>query len=146
MEIGQRIRDYLKQAKAMQLATARDNKPANATVYYVSDDDLNLYWISTLDKRHSRHIEHNPRVAVAISVKETEPTVGIQLEGKAERITNPQELRSAAELYHAKYHHDPKFVEDFSADKRKHKFYKFTPEKIWLNEGLKLKEWVPDAQ
>ncbi len=127
----------------MQLATVNGDQPANATVYYVNDDDLNLYWISTTDKHHSRNISKNPKVAVAISVQESEPTVGIQIEGVASRITDPAELRGSAELYHAKFHHDPKFVEDFTADKRKHKFYKLIPQKIWLNRGLKLTEWKP---
>ena len=120
------IKDYLKEAKLMQVATARKNKPWVATVWYVHDEDMNLYFISRRKRRHSLEIKANPNVAGAI-VKphykgSGEKVIGLQFEGLAKEATGEQ-LETARKLYMEKYENaenipieklkDPKFMVTF---------------------------------
>jgi len=59
-----------------------------ADVVFVHDDDLNIYWLSAPDCRHSKAILENNNVAGTItnSTKSKEPNFGIQFSGKAERL------------------------------------------------------------
>lgn len=98
--------EYLREAKLMQVATAKDNKPWAATVWYVHDDKLNLYFISRKSRRHSLEIKETPNVAGAITVPHTigsgEKVRGLQFEGVAEECSG-KDLEKARELYLAKY-------------------------------------------
>jgi acyl-CoA reductase-like NAD-dependent aldehyde dehydrogenase len=49
--------DILKDIKLMQLATVRDKKPWMCNVWYVMDEDHNVYWISRETRRHSLEIK-----------------------------------------------------------------------------------------
>lgn len=61
--IEQTIREYLPWIVHMSLATCADNKPWVCEVHYVYDDDLNLYFRSKIDRRHSQEIQQNSYVA-----------------------------------------------------------------------------------
>jgi uncharacterized protein YhbP (UPF0306 family) len=58
--------DILKDIKLMQLASVRDNKPWMCNVWYVMDEDHNVYWISRETRRHSLEIKDNPHVAATM--------------------------------------------------------------------------------
>ena len=45
-DLRERIKNYLKTARVMQLATSVDDKPWACNVHFYSDDDMNLYWCS----------------------------------------------------------------------------------------------------
>ena len=83
-------RKYLDQVNLMQFATSLNNQPWVVTLHFYSDAEFNFYWISTVDRKHSQHIEQNPLVSATILVHENtleEPYVlGITLSGKAELI------------------------------------------------------------
>lgn len=100
------ILDYLREAKLMQVATSKDNKPWVATVWYASDEDLNIYFISRKARRHSLEIKENPAVAGAIVKPHLggsgEKIAGLQLEGEAE-LCFGEALMKSRELYFAKY-------------------------------------------
>ena len=60
------VREYLKEAKLMQIATVKNGKPWVASVWYANDDDLKLYFISRKSRRHSLELKKNQNVAGAI--------------------------------------------------------------------------------
>lgn len=88
MDLRKLIQEYLASAQVMQVATVHDNKPWIATVYYVADADLNLYWISKGMRRHSRELEENSKVAGSVVVNHVygEKVRGLQVEGVAEQL------------------------------------------------------------
>ena len=53
-EIPQLIKTYLQQVKVMQLATSHNSQPWAVNVHFAFNDKLNLYWMSTKERRHSR--------------------------------------------------------------------------------------------
>lgn len=67
------IKEHLAKTNLMQLATSVGDQPWACTVHYYSDENFNLYWMSTPDRNHSQQIEQNPNTAVAIMVHEDSP-------------------------------------------------------------------------
>ncbi len=88
MDLRSLIEDYLKEANMLQVVTAKDNQPWAATVYFAFDKNLNLYWISKPDRRHSREISENPKVAGVVVLPHVhgDKVRGLQLEGRAEEM------------------------------------------------------------
>ena len=101
------LRDFLAQQSTLTLATAgiQDGRPQVAPLFFASDDDLNLYWISDPDSRHSLNIEDWCDVAAAIHAQTWEWTGirGVQVEGAAMPVTDPDERQRALALYTAKF-------------------------------------------
>ncbi|MBI2414593.1 pyridoxamine 5'-phosphate oxidase family protein [candidate division WWE3 bacterium] len=70
-EIKDLITKYLEEARLMQVATSINNQPWACSVYFVFDNDFNLYWISTPKRRHSLEIKENSKVAGTIVLPHT---------------------------------------------------------------------------
>lgn len=151
MEVEQLIRKHLKTGHMMQVASVSGDQPWICTVYYVADPEtLNLYWVSVPGRRHSQEIEAHGKVAAAIPIVfvQGEKVVGIQVEGDAALVTDPGELRTAAQLYHDRFQHDDDFVEEIMAGERQHKFYRIKPRLFVLFDEQQYatqarKEWRP---
>ena len=90
----------------MCLATSKNNKPWACTVWYVNDEDWNLYFISQKARRHSIELKENPNVAGTIVLPHVkgsgEKVRGLQFEGTA-RACKLTELMKAHKLYISKY-------------------------------------------
>jgi len=133
------IKNYLDEARMMQLATVRDNKPWVCNVWTAVDKDLTIYWISATTRRHSQEIKDNQHVAAAFClVNEPKQTAkgALQLEGTAHEVTNPLEIAKALKLYVARGIFTSDQVKKFmkSLD-MPHKFYKLAPTRIVLFDG-----------
>jgi uncharacterized protein YhbP (UPF0306 family) len=137
------IRQYLAQVKIMQLATSADGQPWVITLHYYSDKDFNFYWISTLERRHSRDIKQNPKVATTILMHENtlaEPyVIGISVEGMAELI-GEQPDPEVGSGYVAKLSKDSDFLPDIASGKNPHKFYRLKPSRIVLFDSKNFSE------
>jgi nitroimidazol reductase NimA-like FMN-containing flavoprotein (pyridoxamine 5'-phosphate oxidase superfamily) len=141
------IKAYLDEAKMMQLATSRDNKPWICNVWSAVDKDLNIYWISATTRRHSGEIKDNEYVAASFClVRDPSETSrgAIQLEGVAHEVTNPLEIAKALKLYVACGIFSLEQVKKFMADlKYPHRFYRIEPKRIVLFDGS-AKEYIPE--
>lgn len=135
MDLKVLIGDYLQKARLMQLATSVANKPWVCILHFFADEDLNIYWISMPDRRHSKEIEQNPFVAAAMLIHEDSPAekyiIGISAEGTAEQI-NTEEAKKISDNFMKKLDKDPALIKDILNEKNPHKFYKLTPSTIVL--------------
>jgi uncharacterized protein YhbP (UPF0306 family) len=97
-------KQYLEQIKIMQLATAENNNPWICTVHFYADDNLNLYWSSRTDRKHSEQLAGNPMASATILVHENTPekdyVIAVTATGKAELVKEPPE--GVREAYRAK--------------------------------------------
>ena len=90
---SQRLRgellEYLKGHHVMAIASCHENVPWAAAVFYASDN-FDLYFLSNPKSRHGTCIAHNARVSAAIheDYSNWREIRGIQLEGRAERLTS----------------------------------------------------------
>ncbi len=128
MNLKKLIKDYLKEARMMMVATVNGDQPWNCTLMFVSDENLNLYWISTPDTRHSKEIHKHKKVAAAIPIKFTDlAVVGLQVEGDAKLVEDLGEIKQAIRLYTDKHNRGEDWYEDFIAGKNEHKLYRIKP-------------------
>lgn len=72
-------------------------------VYFAWDSKFNLYFISQLHSRHMKNLKKDPRIGVSIYKTEQKgDVVGIQLEGKAKRLTTKKDIALAFKIYHGR--------------------------------------------
>ena len=116
----------------MQLATVGKTGPWICTVHFIEDEALNLYWLSLPDRRHSKELAENARVAITVAVKLEMPVIGIQAEGRAEEVQDSEVIKNVMKKYVTKYKIGDSFYENYVAGSNKHKLYKFTPNRFSL--------------
>jgi len=87
-DIRTRVLEVLEHTHLMSLGTFDEGGVWVADVIFLYDTDLNIYWLSAPDTRHSKAIMKNIKVAGSIthSTKSKELNFGIQFEGSAERL------------------------------------------------------------
>jgi uncharacterized protein YhbP (UPF0306 family) len=90
-KIKELIKEVLERGYLMSLATVDDGGVWVADVIYVYDEELNIYWMSDPDVRHSRAILKNPKAAGTITVSSRgDDNMGLQFEGTVEKIEGPR--------------------------------------------------------
>ena len=76
---------YLMRHTTLSLATCHDSRPWSTDLFYASDDNCRLYFVSSATTLHCQHIADNPRVSVSITgqVADWREIKGLQLDGVA---------------------------------------------------------------
>lgn len=99
------LKTYLGAHHSMTLATASGGQPWAAAVFFVHDDRLALYFLSDRKARHSKDLEAAGAVAAAINEDPDDwrQIRGVQLEGRASRVSSPIEKAKALALYVRKF-------------------------------------------
>lgn len=142
------IRKNLKEGFMMVLATLSGDQPWAATVYFVADEQLNIYWVSTPERRHSQELASNFKAAGAIPLdaNPSAPNVGVQVQGLAGLVAERLEVERAVKLYAQKFNSGDEYVENFLAGKDEHRLYKLAPSLLVLFDeknfpGQARQEW-----
>ncbi len=105
-ETRQIVQAFLETQSTMALATVNaEGQPESAPVFYVSDDRLNLYWLSSAHVRHSINLFARPTVSAAVypAIWQWNDIVGLQIEGEAEAITDERIREQIMILYLRKF-------------------------------------------
>jgi uncharacterized protein YhbP (UPF0306 family) len=130
-----KIAGLLAQCVALTVSTASPNgSPRAADVYFCSDANLNLYFYSDPASRHSRNIARDPRVAAAVRVESMDwhEIKGMQFEGEAARVNDPDERTKAWRLICEKF----PFYESFTDVVARLEIYRITPKWVrWLDNS-----------
>lgn len=134
----------------MSLATCLDNKPWVCEIHFVYDDDLNFYFLSKPDRRHSKEISLNPNVAGDIIKQHglDDRPRGIYFEGKAEMLGRVEKEDIPHRLYEERFSIGPEMLDEINNDPAGHKFYKITPELFVVFDAVNSpdnprQEWRP---
>ena len=86
-EIKKLILEVLEKGYLMSLGTHDEGGVWVCDVIYIFDDDLNIFWMSSPDTRHSKAILKNNYVVGTITVNlPKKDNLGIQFEGMAQKI------------------------------------------------------------
>lgn len=127
-------REYFAKSDVMQLATLDENGPRVNSVYFVVSDDMKtLYWMSEPQRRHSRALAADARIAGALVAKADDPVAGLQFTGTGSILEDQSELRMAINRYNDKYHNVAKgLYERIKAGTNKHVVYRFAVESLEL--------------
>lgn len=152
------IRAMLESCSTATLATAGAEGPWAATVFYASDAELNLYFVSDHRTRHGRDLAARPELAVAINpdVDTWAAVRGLQLAGRATVLGGADRVAGLAR-YLARFH-DVRALFDAPRDRNEEtiaarlkaaNLYRFEPDWIRLidngrwfgyREELRLRE------
>ncbi len=123
----------LGQCRTATLATVDpQGGPHAANIQYALDDKLNLYFVSSADTAHSRHLSAHPAVALTVyHHDDAEPGTihGLQMHASAEAVNDAVERGKALALYSARF---PFIATNpaLQAAVEQQCFYKITP--TWL--------------
>lgn len=104
-ELRSRIAAFLASHTTLTLATVGpEGTPAAAAVFYATDDDLTLYFLTEERTQHGQNLLANPRVAGTIQADDQDWRTlrGVQLRGAAEWVAGA-EIAHAAAVYGRKY-------------------------------------------
>ena len=102
MNIEPTIRDLITRTIHMSLATVRDNKPWVCEVHFIYDDDLNIYFMSKVSRRHSQEIADNPYVSGTIVRQHDKGEFcsgALYYEGQAHAVTDEARQHELRELF-----------------------------------------------
>jgi uncharacterized protein YhbP (UPF0306 family) len=128
-DLRQLIKDYLETAKMMHLATVADGKPWVCNVWFAADEDMNIYWFSSVTRRHSEEVANDAHVAGAMCLPQTPEDAprGLQFEGVAEVLNDKADIKKAKSLYVDRIFPEEKVSEFMTHPERPHKFYRIKP-------------------
>lgn len=91
-EENPKIRDFLNRNHLGILATSTLNgEPHAATIYFLTDEDFNFYFLSKEETTKSRNLEQNPHAALAVYEAEMQTT--LQITGLATKIDDPTRVQ-----------------------------------------------------
>jgi len=134
------VKNYLQQGRLMQVASVSGDQPWVCTVYYVSDEQHNLYWLSLPTRRHSQEIAKHAHVAAAIVVKDDQPVIGLQIEGEANIAADARTVSKVMKRYVAIYDSGRDFYDNFMAGTNQHQLYRIKPHLFVLFDELNFHE------
>lgn len=99
-----RVRELLAGHSTITLATSAEGRSWAAAVFYASDPDLHIYFVSDLKTRHGRDMHRDAHVTGAINhdVSTWGEVIGIQVEGRAVVLEGEERLK-ALEIYLDKF-------------------------------------------
>ncbi len=130
------VSTFLKKHSSLVIATVNHEAwPQAVSLFYASDENLNLYWVSGEKSRHSQNLERVSRVAVAIHHEtwDWRDIHGVQLEGQAMRLLDPDETDRAWALFRDKF----PFTVEFTDQIVRSAFYLLRPKWIRLIDNSK---------
>ncbi|OGK14877.1 hypothetical protein A3H80_03645 [Candidatus Roizmanbacteria bacterium RIFCSPLOWO2_02_FULL_37_19] len=141
------VHEILAECRLMAIATCADH-PWIASVYYVSDNNLNLYFISPASSYHCKQILKNNSVACAIadsSQKARDKKVGLQLYGHATMENELATIKWMLRMYNKLYPSTKEKLnfKNFQAKIMTSKVYKVTPKMIKI---FSEKHSLPDDE
>lgn len=132
------IQAFLESQSTLALATVNASAQAEATpLFYVSDEALNLYWLSSETSRHSVNLAARPHVAATIypAVWNWNDIRGVQIEGEAQAVRDEFVRDRVLQRYLAKFLLPASFDAQIAATR----LYILTPSWIrWLDNSVQF--------
>jgi len=142
MNLKSLIKKYLQEAKLMQLATSVDNQPWVCSVWFAADEDLNIYWLSSTTRRHSKEVLKNNKVAGAIVLPQTpnDPPRGLQFQGIAKLLTDKKDADKAMSVYAGRIFKKEDIIEFMNNKEKPHRFYRIEVNQFVLFDAVNFPE------
>lgn len=124
----------------MALATC-GSSPWICTVYYVTDESLNLYFVSAPNSKHVEGISKNKGVACAIATSNQKPSenkVGVQMQGEVEEVKGIEKIKWFFKMWRKLNPNEVKLTfENYDKKLIKSKIFRIRPTLIkYMNKEL----------
>ena len=141
------LKSILSSTRYATVSTVDDGgKPWAAPVWYVVDEQMNLYWWSAATTQHSRNIVHSPNVYITIfdSARPEGEGLGLYAQATASEVSEA-ELDNVIELYNSSTQHFKMSRKNCSGEAPT-RLYKAVPSNIWVNDGLEREGFYVDIR
>ncbi|AFY37198.1 pyridoxamine 5'-phosphate oxidase-related FMN-binding protein [[Leptolyngbya] sp. PCC 7376] len=129
------------------LATSStDGMPWSTPLFYVFDQELNLYWSSAIAAQHSQNLVENQGCAM-ITLFDAAKVKAVYFSGVATEFTDESELQAVLKLFDQRAKRpNPRLAKDYLDDSCR-RMYKFTPDKVWVTgDRLTVEEQLVDTK
>jgi hypothetical protein len=96
------IAALLREENTLALATVDEQGQACvAPLFYIADEDLTLFWLSSESSLHSRNLKREPMAAATVyrHTDHWKEICGVQLRGSVSVISDPERRRALVEAY-----------------------------------------------
>lgn len=130
MDLETLLKQYFEENKLMQLATVSDGQPWLCNVYFVNDEDNNIYWTSARSRRHSKELNSNPIVAATI-VHDNDKKQAVQITGRAMEVAL-EDAERVDHLYSNKFGEKDRLIEVKANLPDGRAYYMLKPETIFF--------------
>ncbi|MGC2780975.1 MAG: pyridoxamine 5'-phosphate oxidase family protein [Bradyrhizobium sp.] len=145
------VKPYLDDVELMVIASSLNGQPWCTTVYFAYDEDLNIYFMSRMARRHSMELAENAKASVALASQKYhwgDSSKGLQAEGRCEALADAK-IAHALDVYVRRF---PRVASVFDLEeiKRGHAsetVWQFTPQMIkvydvnkYVHEGTELRD------
>jgi uncharacterized protein YhbP (UPF0306 family) len=130
------IAALLREETTLSLATTcADGEPSIAPLFYIADEELNLYWLSSRSSEHSQNLLRSPRASAAIycSAKSWREIRGVQLRGPVGIVAEPERRAVIVKKYCERFN----LGRVFSLAIRRSTLYSLQPEFFRLIDNSK---------
>ena len=114
--------DYIQQAKEiieanvyMTICTVSpEGNPWVSPVFFVYDDQYNLFWVSNKDARHSQYVSNNKKVAIVIfdSSAVVGTGDGVYFESEAGELSDVEEINKVTEIWNQRAEKEEFMIKD----------------------------------
>jgi uncharacterized protein YhbP (UPF0306 family) len=76
-----------------------------APLFYIVDEELSLYWLSSRSSLHSRNLARTPRAAATVyrRVESWRKICGVQLRGTVCKVTEPERRKALIKTYSERF-------------------------------------------
>jgi uncharacterized protein YhbP (UPF0306 family) len=145
MSLDELLATNLLSTSTMTLATTGVNGETHAApVYFVADEDLQLYFFSVPDSQHAQDVAHRPAAAVAFYPEcfSWEDIRGVQMRGEVHQVEPGMDWDRAWKLYQSKF----PFVSALKEIVAQNALYVFTPSWVRLVDNQRgfgyKQEWT----
>jgi uncharacterized protein YhbP (UPF0306 family) len=98
----ERIAALLRQESTLALATVdAQGEPCIAPLFYIADEHLALFWLSSPSSLHSRNIVRAPKASATVSrhAERWKDIRGVQMRGTVAVVTEPSRRKALIKLY-----------------------------------------------
>lgn len=145
--MNEKVKTLLQTIRYATISTIdSDGKPWTAPVWYVFDEDHNIYWWSPTEAQHSKNIAGNAGVYITVfdSTAPEGDGFGLYMRAEAEVVVD-DELDSAISLYNQS-------TKIFKLDRENctgnapTRIYKATVTQRWINDGIEQNGFYIDRR
>jgi uncharacterized protein YhbP (UPF0306 family) len=92
----------LGQETTLALASSGEEGLAAVTpLFYIADEELTLYWLSSESSRHSQNLRNEPRAAATVyrKVESWKQIRGVEMRGLVNKVTRPERRHALLVAY-----------------------------------------------
>lgn len=137
------ITNILRATQYLTVSTVdKHGNPWGAPLRFVADEDMNLYWWTTIATQHTQNLQHNPTAFITIfdSNAPEGKSVGLYIEACVAEVTDDR-LDDIITRYNATTKLYKVSRENCTGDAPM-RLYQATPVKIWVNTGAGRQEYA----